>query len=204
MCYTSGTTGDPKGVLYSHRSVVLHSIGACLADALGVSEADVILPVVPMFHANAWGLCQAAVMAGSKLVFTGADLSPQAVTNLIRRRGGHPGRRRAHHLDGRPAPAGRAAQHQLRTIVCGGSAVPKALSEAYRQEVGLPILQAWGMTETSPLATVARVRRERREAARVGGGAGRRPRHRGPPGAAGGAAHRRTGHRARCCPGTTR
>ena len=64
MCYTSGTTGDPKGVLYSHRSMVLHSMGACLADALGVSESDVILPVVPMFHANAWGLCQAAVMVG--------------------------------------------------------------------------------------------------------------------------------------------
>ncbi len=164
MCYTSGTTGDPKGVLYSHRSVVLHSMGACLADALAVSEADVILPVVPMFHANAWGLCQAAVMVGSKLVFTGADLSPQAVTNLILEE-------EVTLADGvptiwmgvRPLLAGQ--QHQLRTIVCGGSAVPKALSEAYRLEVGLPILQAWGMTETSPLATVARVRRDRRESA---------------------------------------
>jgi fatty-acyl-CoA synthase len=164
MCYTSGTTGDPKGVLYSHRSVVLHSIGACLADALAVSEADVILPVVPMFHANAWGLCQAAVMAGSKLVFTGADLSPQAVTNLILGEevtlaAGVP----TIWMAVRPLLAG--AQHRLRTVLCGGSAVPKALSEAYRREVGLPILQAWGMTETSPLATVARVRRERQEAA---------------------------------------
>ncbi len=165
MCYTSGTTGDPKGVLYSHRSVVLHSIGACLADSLGVSEADVVLPVVPMFHANAWGLCQAAVLAGSDLVFTGADLSPQAVTSLILGEGvtlaaGVP----TIWMGARPLLAGQ--QHQLRAIVCGGSAVPRALSEAYRQEIGLPILQAWGMTETSPLATVARVRRERREAAR--------------------------------------
>ena len=76
MCYTSGTTGDPKGVVYSHRSVVLHSVAACLADTLAVSETDVILPVVPMFHANAWGLCQAAVLAGADMVFPGADLSP--------------------------------------------------------------------------------------------------------------------------------
>ncbi len=164
MCYTSGTTGDPKGVLYSHRSTVLHSMGACLVDALGVSESDVILPVVPMFHANAWGLCQAAVMVGSKLVFTGANLSPQAVTDLIvgeqvTLAAGVP----TIWMGVRPLLAGQP--HQLRSIVCGGSAVPKALSEAYRQEVGLPILQAWGMTETSPLATVARVRRERRDAA---------------------------------------
>jgi fatty-acyl-CoA synthase len=79
MCYTSGTTGDPKGVVYSHRSVVLHSMAVCLADTLGVSEADVILPVVPMFHANAWGLCQAGVLAGSDLVFPAPiSLRPQS------------------------------------------------------------------------------------------------------------------------------
>jgi acyl-CoA synthetase (AMP-forming)/AMP-acid ligase II len=164
MCYTSGTTGDPKGVLYSHRSVVLHSMAACFADALAVSEADVILPVVPMFHANAWGLCQAAVMAGSKLIFTGSDLSPQAVTDLILGEdvtvaAGVP----TIWMGVRPLLAGRP--HRLRAILCGGSAVPKALSEAYRLEIGLPILQAWGMTETSPLATVARVRRDRQETA---------------------------------------
>jgi fatty-acyl-CoA synthase len=164
MCYTSGTTGDPKGVVYSHRSVVLHSMGACLADTLAVSEADVILPVVPMFHANAWGLCQAAVMAGSEVVFPGANLTPPAITKLIvdegvTLAGGVP----TIWMGVRPLLAGQP--HRLRSIVCGGSAVPKALSEAYRREVGLPILQAWGMTETSPLASVARVRSDRRAAA---------------------------------------
>jgi fatty-acyl-CoA synthase len=161
MCYTSGTTGDPKGVVYSHRSVVLHSIGVALADLLGVVEADVVLPVVPMFHANAWGLCQAAVMAGSELLLPGADLTPQAIADLIIGEGvtvaaGVP----TIWMGTKPLLAGRV--HKLRQIICGGSAVPRALSEAYRQEVGLPILQAWGMTETSPLATVARVRSQRR------------------------------------------
>jgi fatty-acyl-CoA synthase len=164
MCYTSGTTGDPKGVLYSHRSMVLHSIGACLADALAVSEADTVLSVVPMFHANAWGLCQAAVMVGSNLVFPGADLSAQAIANLIvdeavTLAAGVP----TIWMGAKPLLVGRP--HRLRAIVCGGSAVPKALSEAYRTEIGLPLLQAWGMTETSPLASVARIRSERQAAA---------------------------------------
>ncbi len=160
MCYTSGTTGDPKGVVYSHRSVVLHSIAVLLADLLSLRESDVCMPVVPMFHANAWGLCQAAVLAGAELMFPGADLSPRALSKLILEEGvtfaaGVPtiwmGAKE--HLAGKP--------HRLRTILCGGSAVPKALSEAYRKEVGLPILQAWGMTETSPLATVATMRSDR-------------------------------------------
>jgi fatty-acyl-CoA synthase len=164
MCYTSGTTGDPKGVVYSHRSVVLHSMAIALTDVLGIRESDLILPVVPMFHANAWGLCQGAVMAGSELLFPGADLSPGAVATLITDEdvtvaAGVP----TIWMGMRPLLAGKP--HKLRTIICGGSAVPKALSEAYRNEIGLPILQAWGMTETSPLATVARVRSERAESA---------------------------------------
>ncbi|HET9075756.1 MAG TPA: long-chain fatty acid--CoA ligase [Acidimicrobiales bacterium] len=160
MCYTSGTTGDPKGVLYSHRSVVLHSTALLLADSVGVRESDVVLPVVPMFHANAWGLCQGSVMAGSDVVFPGADLSPLAIAKLIIDEqvtvaAGVPtiwmGAKE--HLAGRP--------HHLRAVVCGGSAVPRALSESYRQEVGLPIMQAWGMTETSPVATVAVIRSNR-------------------------------------------
>jgi fatty-acyl-CoA synthase len=158
MCYTSGTTGNPKGVVYSHRSTVLHSMAAMLVDTLGVSERDVVLPVVPMFHANAWGLSQAAVFAGASIVFPGPDLSPGAIADLIERErvtlaagvptiwmGVLP------LLDGRDVSS-------LTRIVCGGSAVPRALSEGYRSRIGLPILQAWGMTETSPLASVCRMR----------------------------------------------
>jgi fatty-acyl-CoA synthase len=163
MCYTSGTTGDPKGVVYEHRSIVLHSMGAALADMLGVRESDLILPVVPMFHANAWGLCQAAVMAGSELLMPGADLSPPSISKLILEEGvtvaaGVP----TIWMGAREFLAGQP--HQLRQIICGGSAVPKALSEAYRMDLGLPILQAWGMTETSPLATVCFVRKGRADA----------------------------------------
>jgi acyl-CoA synthetase (AMP-forming)/AMP-acid ligase II len=160
MCYTSGTTGDPKGVVYSHRSVVLHSMAAMMVDGVGITESDVILPVVPMFHANAWGLCQAGVMAGSEMVFPGSDLSPESIAGLITGEGitvaaGVP----TIWMGARPLLAGKP--HRLRAILCGGSAVPKALSEAYRTEIGVPILQAWGMTETSPLASVARIRSDR-------------------------------------------
>jgi fatty-acyl-CoA synthase len=83
MCYTSGTTGNPKGVVYSHRSTFLHTMGAMTADSLGARESDVILPVVPMFHANAWGLAQAGVLAGSTFVMPGPDLSPKSVAGLM-------------------------------------------------------------------------------------------------------------------------
>jgi fatty-acyl-CoA synthase len=158
MCYTSGTTGNPKGVVYSHRSIVLHSMGAMMADSLGVSEGDVVLPVVPMFHANAWGLCQAAAFAGASLVFPGPDLSPAAIADLMVREhvtlaAGVP----TIWMGVLPLLAGKDLS-RLQRIVCGGSAVPRALSEAYRQQTGLPLLQAWGMTETSPIASVCRIR----------------------------------------------
>jgi fatty-acyl-CoA synthase len=158
MCYTSGTTGHPKGVVYSHRSTVLHSMGAMVADAAAVSERDTVMPVVPMFHANAWGLCQAAVMAGANLALPGANMQPKALAELMESEkvtlaAGVPTIWMSvlPELEGRDLSA-------LRDIVCGGSAVPKSLSEAYREKIGLPILQAWGMTETSPVATTGRTK----------------------------------------------
>jgi fatty-acyl-CoA synthase len=158
MCYTSGTTGNPKGVVYSHRSMTLHAIATMLADTFGLSERDVVLPVVPMFHANAWGLAHAAVMSGASLVLPGPDLSPPAIATLIEDErvtlaAGVPTIWMGvlDELDGRDVSA-------LARIVCGGSAVPKALSEAYREKTGRPILQAWGMTETSPIGSVANIK----------------------------------------------
>lgn len=155
MCYTSGTTGNPKGVVYTHRSTFLHTMGAMTVDSLGASESDRILPVVPMFHANAWGLVHAGVACGAALIMPGPDLSGKAIANLIVEEkvtiaAGVPTiwMQVLPELKGRDTSA-------LRTIPCGGSAVPKALSEAYRQQLGLPLLQAWGMTETSPICAVA-------------------------------------------------
>ncbi len=158
MCYTSGTTGHPKGVVYSHRSTVLHSMGALVVDAAAVSEKDRVMPVVPMFHANAWGLCQAAVMAGADLVMPGPKMQPAAIAELMEGEkvtlaAGVP----TIWMGVLPELKGRDLS-SLRDIVCGGSAVPKSLSEAYREQVGLPILQAWGMTETSPVATTGRIK----------------------------------------------
>ncbi|WCO65183.1 long-chain fatty acid--CoA ligase [Iamia majanohamensis] len=158
MCYTSGTTGNPKGVVYSHRSSYLHTMGTMAADAIGASETDTILPVVPMFHANAWGLAHSAVATGADLVMPGPNMNPKALAEMIETEkvtiaagvptiwmGVLP------ELEGRDTSA-------LRAIPCGGSAVPKSLSEAYREKTGLPIFQAWGMTETSPVASAGHVK----------------------------------------------
>ena len=154
MCYTSGTTGNPKGVVYTHRSTFLHTMGALMADSVGISERDRVLPVVPMFHANAWGLAHAGVAAGADLVMPGADLSGKGLADLIVNErvtvaAGVP----TIWMQVLPELKDRDTS-SLRAIPCGGSAVPRALSEAYRAQTGLPILQAWGMTETSPVAAV--------------------------------------------------
>lgn len=154
MCYTSGTTGNPKGVVYSHRSTILHSLTALAADVLGLSERDVVMPIVPMFHANSWGLPYAALLAGAGLVLPGPNMTPEALLGLL---AGH----KVTVTAGVPtiwmAAAPLLPEHDLsalRFILCGGSAVPKALSQEYQDAIGLPVTQIWGMTETSPLATV--------------------------------------------------
>jgi fatty-acyl-CoA synthase len=157
MCYTSGTTGHPKGVVYSHRSSYLHSMGACLPNAFAISERDRVLPVVPMFHANAWGLAYAALLSGADLILPDQYLQPAALVRLI-------AEERVTLAGGVPTIWAGVLAHlreqggdlsSLRLVVCGGSAVPHALQASYESELGVRILQAWGMTETSPLASVA-------------------------------------------------
>ena len=155
MCYTSGTTGNPKGVVYTHRSTYLHTLGVMQADTIGIREQDTVMPVVPMFHANAWGLAHAGVASGATLVLPGPRMTPPALAELIESErvtvaAGVP----TIWMGVLPELQGRDTS-SLRAIPCGGSAVPKALSEAYRAQIGMPILQAWGMTETSPVASMA-------------------------------------------------
>ncbi|OBC02403.1 long-chain fatty acid--CoA ligase [Mycobacterium sp. 852013-50091_SCH5140682] len=159
MCYTSGTTGNPKGVVYSHRSSYLHALSTCTANALDVGTGDVVLPIVPMFHANAWGLPYAALMAGAHLVMPDRFLDGASLIELIESQ--------------RPTVAGavptiwndvmhcleKTPGHDissLRLVACGGSAVPVTLMRTFQERYGVYIQQAWGMTETSPLATVAK------------------------------------------------
>lgn len=160
ICYTTGTTGNPKGVLYSHRSSYLHSLATQTPATFALAETDTVLPVVPMFHAMAWGIPYAAVMAGSDLVLPGPQMTPAALLNVMEAEkvtltAGVPTiwMGMLPLLDGRDLSA-------LRRIICGGSAVPKALSEGWRAKIGLPITQAWGMTELSPLGTVCSIRSE--------------------------------------------
>ena len=157
MCYTSGTTGNPKGVVYSHRSTWLHSQAACTTDALGVGHDDTILAIVPMFHANAWGLPYAAMMVGAQLLLPGPHLQAKPLVSMIE--AVRPTKSGAvptiwndilHHVRAEPGHD----LSSLKFVACGGSAVPRSLMTAF-DELGVRIVQAWGMTETSPLAAVA-------------------------------------------------
>jgi acyl-CoA synthetase (AMP-forming)/AMP-acid ligase II len=163
LCYTSGTTGNPKGVLYHHRSTVLHSFAACAADGLGLSARDSVLLVVPLFHVNAWGVPYAGAMCGAKLVLPGPNLSGEAIYRLLRdercnfslgvptvwlglfdyieRQGGS--------LD--------LSEIRLERLIVGGSAAPRALIEKFDRTFGAFVIHAWGMSETSPLGTIGRL-----------------------------------------------
>ncbi len=158
MCYTSGTTGHPKGVVYSHRSNVLHSFALSLVDCFALAERDVAILIVPMFHANAWGLPYACLMTGADIVYPGRFMTPDAIADLIVERrvtcgGGVPTI-----LQGMLGPLARVKDRlgALNRVLCGGSALPPVLQEAYRRELGIDIIHAWGMTETSPLGSMSR------------------------------------------------
>ncbi len=156
LCYTSGTTGNPKGVLYSHRSTVLHTYAAALPDALNLSARDVVLPVVPMFHVNAWGLPYAACMTGAKLVFPGPGLDGKSLHELFESE-------RVTLSAGVPTvwqgllsyvEANKLKFSTMKRTIIGGSACPPAMMRKFQEEYGVNVLHAWGMTEMSPLGTV--------------------------------------------------
>ncbi len=156
LCYTSGTTGDPKGVLYSHRSTLLHAYGVCLPDALGLSAREVVLPVVPMFHVSAWTIPYLGAMIGFKLVFPGAALDGPSVCELFENE-------RVTFSAGVPTVWLAVLQHlqktgrkpkYLKRMLVGGSACPPALMQTFKRDYGIQLIHGWGMTEMSPLGTV--------------------------------------------------
>jgi fatty-acyl-CoA synthase len=157
LCYTSGTTGNPKGVLYSHRSTMLQALAICLADGLGVSRGDRVMPVVPMFHANAWSLAHGAMLMGADMVMPSQFLQAEPLAKLIEsERVTVAGAVPTIWLDLlRYADENQPDLSSIRVVACGGSAVPRSLMEQFQERHDMKIVQAWGMTETSPVASVA-------------------------------------------------
>jgi fatty-acyl-CoA synthase len=160
MCYTSATTGDPKGVVYSHRSLFLHSYGTCMADGFALSARDTILQLIPMFHANGWGIPYAGIMTGARLVFCGRHLQPADIAMLIDKEhatfsAGVPTLWMTlySHLQSHPHDVS-----SLRMIVVAGAALPRQFIELYEKNYGVRIMLAWGMTEITPIGTVTSLR----------------------------------------------
>ncbi|RFB18422.1 fatty-acid--CoA ligase [Bacillus sp. HNG] len=160
MCYTSATTGNPKGVVYSHRGVVLHSMALGLADNAGLSESDIAMPVVPMFHVNAWGLPFASVWFGTTLVMPGPYFTPKILAELI-------DSQKVTMTAGVPTiwlgllnelEQGNYDTSSLTRILCGGSAAPKGLIKAFESKYKIPFIHAYGMTETTPLVVLSRLK----------------------------------------------
>ena len=181
MCYTSGTTGNPKGVLYSHRSNVLHSMMAMAPDAMNCSSRDVILPVVPMFHANCWGLALTAPMVGATMVMPGAKMDGASIYELLDTfkvsfTAAVPTvwLMLLHDLE----KTGGKLPH-LKRVVIGGSACPRAMTKTFQEVYGVEVIHAWGMTEMSPLGSLCTLKPEHAMLHRRG--AARRADEAGPP-----------------------